>query len=1311
MSQVNTSKEYYLEVLRSKSLFRKKQTEIIQSLKVELNQSQEVYKLKEEIAKNLTLACSEILSSNKEEGIHKLSCILVIKDIMDLGQQSVLIYVSQNLLNLIKTTVIKYSDTDPVGINYISENPSEKDQQIGEAVVGRMLECIFTWACWHFRNSNGSKTRYFLALENCLREGIEFPEEEKFIYFQREEIFRFQGKAGFQAVLYLEDLVDLQFQISETKIFLHQQFDLSESQIDQAKLQDCLAYYEEILADQKQKQLEHFFPDDKVIYESEMWYVEKVVPKFHSYKSKKITFQEFKVNVQDIINKHEDYKKKAIQQKPNQQSQQNMTNRSQQDSISGQNTQKLNDSQVPQKQNQQTNRTVEQSSNRMPAESVEQPKQQQTRAAQQSVGQQAQNKNQGAQLTDEQQQSSVRKNSVEKRNDGAQKQPSQTQFDNQQKQNLDELKQEQQLFLKKILELEKHIVEKDESIKKLEDKMLKSEQELKQVKLSKQQQEETIENLEEQLQEYRLQEMSQKKQNNQQSNEETLRLQQKLNEQIDEKDKLKQKITFLQSELEESQKDRAFLQQKKDEREQEVDSLNMRIEQLQNQVEEMNQNLHEQQQKIYEIQEDKENEVRVERFNLEQENQRLNAYVSELELKIQQLEHEKDFNDQDLKENQNVLEEKIKQLRAENEDQKNFISQLQQIAADEEQKTMKWQQDYEVLQLEYQNLKEDLNTARANTNKIKQEDYNFQILENQIKNLTERNKELEHLLEQAELNAAAAPSQVSNLDYHDRSSYQQRVQEYDNKINQLQEENHNIPILQTKINELETLIHQQQNSNPVKSADQEMRYSQIKKVLAETIEKSKQLDTQLNTFIQQKHQVSQQQAFAAQRSSSAQNFRVPQQNQFKEYESSREDYNNQFASTQQLRRPDQLNRSYRGSDQENDLKHYMTQPNFYNPNRSNNESQKLRLSQLNSMKFNKLSGMASTNGFSNMKSAFNKKVEQIFVDESLALPEKYEDEEVQLNQSVNSLNDIRDLRQIDRIRADLIFPFRNPKTYYSNKARLKSQKGKLIQYDPNLFNYLRFSQETLYKFKRSSLKWKFSIFENEDLQIGQISSSDVINNQYIVKLGLYFTNKTENEITNFSITYLHSNKILMQKDQQILMAQLSSKKQIKQSLTLSYTQIPYEVVLADVEYRCHGFNQKFQVPIPCLLTKYIEIQELQSETQFKNLWKEISKFNLITSEDCSINRSIAKSPQDFHNYFPHFINLNPEKASQFHLGLNDYILGGQIYLREPNVTFMLKIYLKPNNMISFKISSGSEFEDRNVVEFFLQNLLFLFTIQ
>ncbi|EAS01441.2 adaptin carboxy-terminal domain protein (macronuclear) [Tetrahymena thermophila SB210] len=1310
MSQVNTSKEYYLEVLRSKTLFRKKQAEIIQSLKVELNQSQEVYKLKEEIAKNLTLACSEILSSNKEEGIYKLSCILIIKDIMDLGQQSVLIYVSQNLLNLIKTTVINFSNTDPVGIYYISESPSEKDQQIGEAIVGRMLECIFTWACWHFRNSNGTKTRYFLALESCLREGTEFPEEEKFIYFQREEIFRFQGKAGFQAVLYLEDLVDLQFQISETKIFLHQQFDLSEAQTDQAKLQDCLAYYEEILADQKQKQLEHFFPDDKIIYESEMWYVEKVVPKFHSYKSKKITFQEFKINVQDIINKHEDYKKKAIQQKPNQQNQSSVTNRSQQDSISGQATQKSSEAQAVQKQNQQSNRTVEQSSGKMPPENVDQQKQQ-TRATQQSIGQQMQSKNQGAQQTDEQQQSSMRKNSVEKRNDGGQKQPSQSQLDNQQKQNIDELKQEQQLFLRKILELENKIKEKDDSIKKFEDIMLKSEQELKQLKLSKKQQEETIENLEEQLQEYRLSEMSQKNQNSQKSNEETLRLQQKLNEQIEEKDKLKQKITFLQSELEESQKDRAFLQSKKDEKEQEVDSLNNRIEELQNQVEDLNQNLHLQQQKIYEIQEEKENEVRVERFNLEQENDRLKGLISELELKIQSLSHEKDFNYQDLQVNQNLLEESIKQLRAENEEQKNFISQLQQIAADEEQKTVKWQQDYDILLAEHQNLKEDLNTARANQNKIKQEDYNFQILENQIKNLTERNKELEHLLEQAELNAAAAPSQLSNQDYHDRSSYQQRVQEYDNKINQLQEENHNIPILQTKINELETLINQQQKSNPVKSADQEMRYSQIKKVLAETIEKSKQLDTQLNTFIQQKHSVSQQQAFAAQRSSSAQNFRVPQQNQHKDYESSREEYNNQFASTQQLRRPDLLNRSYRGAEQENDLKHYMTQPNFYNPNRSNNESQKLRLSQLNSMKYNKLSGMASTNGFSNMKNSFNKKVEQIFVDESLALPEKYEDEEAQLNQSVNSLNDIRDLRQIDRIRADLIFPFRNPKTYYSNKARLKSQKGKLVQYDANLFSYIRFSQETLYKFKRSNLKWKFSIFENEDLQIGQISSSDVINNQYIVKLGLYFTNKTDNDISNLSITYLHSNKILMQKDQQILMAQLTSKKQIKQSLTLSYTQIPYEVVLADVEYRCHGFNQKFQVPIPCLLTKYIEIQELQNEAQFKNLWKEISKFNLITSEDCSINRSIAKSPQDFHNYFPHFLNLNPEKASQFHLGLNDYILGGQIYLREPNVTFMLKIYLKPNNMISFKISSGSEFEDRNVVEFFLQNLLFLFTIQ
>lgn len=42
-----------------------------------------------------------------------------------------------------------------------------------------------------------------------MRAGVEFPEEEKFVNFTRDELFKYQGRSGYQAVLYIEDLVNM----------------------------------------------------------------------------------------------------------------------------------------------------------------------------------------------------------------------------------------------------------------------------------------------------------------------------------------------------------------------------------------------------------------------------------------------------------------------------------------------------------------------------------------------------------------------------------------------------------------------------------------------------------------------------------------------------------------------------------------------------------------------------------------------------------------------------------------------------------------------------------------------------------------------------------------------------------------------------------------------------------------------------------------------------------------------------------------------------------------------------------------------
>ena len=74
--------------------------------------------------------------------------------------------------------------------------------------------------------------------------------------------------------------------------------------------------------------------------------------------------------------------------------------------------------------------------------------------------------------------------------------------------------------------------------------------------------------------------------------------------------------------------------------------------------------------------------------------------------------------------------------------------------------------------------------------------------------------------------------------------------------------------------------------------------------------------------------------------------------------------------------------------------------------------------------------------------------------------------------------------------------------------------------------------------------------------------------------------------------------------------------------------------------------------------------------------------------------------------------INEQKAAEFKLGMNDYVLGGEIFIRQSKTLILLKINLKPGDKVSFKVGALTEMDDsenRRIAEYYLQTLLFLFT--
>ncbi|KAL4512240.1 hypothetical protein ABPG72_005242 [Tetrahymena utriculariae] len=290
--------------------------------------------------------------------------------------------------------------------------------------------------------------------------------------------------------------------------------------------------------------------------------------------------------------------------------------------------------------------------------------------------------------------------------------------------------------------------------------------------------------------------------------------------------------------------------------------------------------------------------------------------------------------------------------------------------------------------------------------------------------------------------------------------------------------------------------------------------------------------------------------------------------------------------------------------------------------------------------------------------------------------------EAQDNFETIPVNFAQDMRQIDPESAALIFPFQNPIQYYENKAP-KVIKGKLVRNDYNLFSYLPNNPQVMYRFKRGCLKENFPLFQNEEIQIGLISRLMVNDRADILEIILYFTNRTEDIISDLQVYYNPGKTNTLELEPQELDTEILPGVQKSQRLLIGINEIPFEIIQLDFSYRCKHQNRRYTLAIPNTINKFFEPKVIDIST-FKYLWGN-SKDQMYRSEEIYLEEKVAKSSYDFLNYFKNFMEINEAKQQDYLLGLNETKVGGCFQLRASNTRFLMKVSIGPNGQAVFQV--------------------------
>jgi len=277
-------------------------------------------------------------------------------------------------------------------------------------------------------------------------------------------------------------------------------------------------------------------------------------------------------------------------------------------------------------------------------------------------------------------------------------------------------------------------------------------------------------------------------------------------------------------------------------------------------------------------------------------------------------------------------------------------------------------------------------------------------------------------------------------------------------------------------------------------------------------------------------------------------------------------------------------------------------------------------------------------------------------------------------------------------------------------AIYKTIKGYRVESENPIFSDLlsnlrkSFYPNHLFTFKMACLKNKCPLYDNDVIQVG-ITSTVVHDHSYeknLLKLVLYFGNKTPTAIQNFSSNYNDPANLTKTLKPSILNETIMGGKQTKQQLVLSFSKVPFECLQIGCSFLSNGQNMDFYLTLPNVITKFMEFKYVSVE-DFRTKWK-LKSSSLFRTDEIQLDPTIIKTPYDFKKYFGYLIDLKPMDEYEYVQGRKSIKLAGVFELDYPNLEYFLKISILPNNNCVFQVAGGN----REMSQFILQTLIFLF---
>ena len=250
------------------------------------------------------------------------------------------------------------------------------------------------------------------------------------------------------------------------------------------------------------------------------------------------------------------------------------------------------------------------------------------------------------------------------------------------------------------------------------------------------------------------------------------------------------------------------------------------------------------------------------------------------------------------------------------------------------------------------------------------------------------------------------------------------------------------------------------------------------------------------------------------------------------------------------------------------------------------------------------------------------------------------------------------------------------------------------------------SPNSLFYFKMACLKSKCPIYEDEFLQIGASSSviQDYSTGKHQLKLSLFFSNKKDEPITDFTTTLTEGLNLEVVMKPEHSDSVISTNKQTKQVLLISFKTVPISCLEMTCRAVCGGQRFSFSLALPTMMNKFMEFKYVDAD-EFRSKWRTYSS-NTLKSEAMQIDSSIVRNAYDFKKYFAYLVDLKPGDEYDFINGKKSIKLGGVFELKEPGSEYALKINLLPSQDVVFQIATP--LKNTENAKFIMQSLIFLF---